>query len=263
MPFVEANGVRTRYSWDGPANAPVVAFSNGLGTNLHMWDEQSFALQQRFRILRYDTRGHGDSGVTEGPYSIEQLATDFLSLLDALKIETCQFCGLSMGGMIGLWLAANHPKRFEKVVLANTAAKIGTSEMWNQRIAMVFDEGMPAVANGLLARWFTPGFQRSEPGKVAKIRRAFELTNPLGYTACCAAIRDMDQRSTVASIKVPTMIISGEYDPVTPPSESDALASAIAGAMHVKLPAAHLSNVERSTEFSNVLSSFLEDRNDR
>ena len=259
MPLIEANGVRLNYVCEGPENAPVVAFSNGLGTDLHMWDEQLPALKQRFRVLRYDTRGHGQSGVTDGPYSIAQLGTDFLSLMDVLGIERCNFCGLSMGGMVGLWLAAQRPGAFNKMVLANTAAKIGTAEMWNQRIAKVFGEGMASVADGMLPRWFTAGFLNSEPVKVTQIRQTFEATDPRGYAASCEAIRDMDQRSTVGTIKVPMTIISGDHDPVTPPSESDALTSAIAGARHVTLPAAHFSNVECPDRFNQVLVSYFEE----
>lgn len=259
MPLVEANGIRLNYVFEGPEDAPVVAFSNGLGTDLHMWDEQAPALKQRFRVLRYDTRGHGGSDVTDGSCSIAQLATDFLSLLDVLEIDRCSFCGLSMGGMVGLWLAAHRPGALNKVVLANTAAKIGTTEMWNQRIAKVFAEGMPSVADGMLPRWFTASFLRSQPAKVATIRQVFEATDPRGYAASCEAIRDMDQRAAVGTVKVVTTIISGEHDPVTPPSESHALASAISGARHITLPAAHLSNVECPDEFNKVLLSCFED----
>ncbi len=263
MPLIEANGIQLNYVCEGPNDAPVVAFTNGLGTDLHMWDEQSSALKQHFRVLRYDTRGHGKSAVSHGPYSIEQLAADFLSLLDALEIERCHFCGLSMGGMVGLWLGAHRPEVLNKMVVANTAAKIGTAEMWNQRIAKVFDEGMASVADAMLPRWFTSRFQQSQPAKVARIRRVFEATDPHGYAASCEAIRDMDQRATVGTIKVTTAIISGDQDPVTPPSESDALAAAISGARQVTLPAAHLSNIECPAEFTKVLISFFEERNDR
>lgn len=261
MPHVEANGVRMHYRWDGPTDAPILAFSNSLGTNVTMWDAQAAVLGKRFRILRYDTRGHGGSSIPGGPYSIDQLAGDFLALLDAIGIAGCSFCGLSMGGMIGMWIAVHHPKRLNKLMVANSAAKIGSADTWNPRIARVRNEGMNIVASEVIARWFTPDFRKQQPDKVIPLQRMLESTNPAGYAACCEAIRDMDQRAAVGSITLPTLIISGESDPVTPPAEGNALAHAIKNAKHITLKAAHLSNIERSEEFTDALASFLEDSN--
>jgi len=261
MPLADANGIRIYYEIEGPATTPVLAFSNSLGTNLHMWDAQAGALKDRFRILRYDTRGHGQTSAPGGPYTIQLLASDFIALLDGLGIDQCHFCGLSMGGMTALWLAVHHANRVKKIVVANSAAKIGTAESWNLRISKVASEGMANVACEVVARWFTPEFQNEKPEVVSVLRRMLETTDLKGYIANCEAIRDMDQRESVAGISIPTLIISGEHDPVTPPAEGDALANAIRGAKHVKLKAAHLSNVERASEFTGALAAFLEARN--
>jgi len=258
VPFVETDRIRIHYELEGAPTAPVLAFSNSLGTNLRMWEEQASALKDRFRILRYDTRGHGQTSAPAGPYTIQLLASDFIALLDGLGITECRFCGLSMGGMTALWLAVHHPDRVKKIVVANSAAKIGTAESWNLRIHTVASEGMANVAREVVARWFTPEFQNEKPEVVSALRRRLETTDLKGYIANCEAIRDMDQRASVAGISIPTLIISGEHDPVTPPTEGQALADAIRGAKHVKLKAAHLSNVERASEFTRALAAFLE-----
>ena len=259
MPFADANGIRIHYEMEGPATATVLAFSNSLGMNLRMWDAQANALKDRFRILRYDTRGHGQTSAAAGPYTIELLANDFVALLDALGIADCRFCGLSMGGMTALWLALNQANRVKKIVVANSAAKIGTADSWNHRIRQVTGGGMASVAKDVVARWFTPEFRAQRPEVDSAFQKILEANNPQGYIANCEAIRDMDQRATIANIALPTLIISGDCDPVTPPVEGDALANAINGAKHVKLKAAHLSNIERSSEFTGALSAFLED----
>jgi 3-oxoadipate enol-lactonase len=261
MAHINTNGIRIHFECEGPLEAPVLAFSNSLGTNLGMWDLQARALQDRFRILRYDTRGHGQSSVPDGPYSIDQLANDFLCLLDALQIRTTSFCGLSMGGMIGLWLANHAPDRFEKMIIANSAAKIGTADTWNQRISKVRNEGMSDVAREVVARWFSTEFRDKSADVVSTYRRMLESTDVIGYCNCCEAIRDMDQRADVASINLPVLIISGDLDPVTPPSEGDYLARNISDAKYKRLRAAHLSNIECAEEFTEALRLFLEDRN--
>jgi 3-oxoadipate enol-lactonase len=231
--------------------------SNSLGTNFSMWEPQKPQLAQRFRILRYDTRGHGRSSVTPGDYTIEQLGRDVLALLDTMNLERVHFCGLSMGGMIGMWLGVHAPDRLERLVLCNTAARIGTKESWNARIATVRAEGMKAVAAAVVERWFTPEFRAACPQKVAQARQMLENSHPEGYAANCAAIRDMDQREEIAQIAAPTLVIHGAKDPVTPPTESQFLVDQIRGAAGVQLNAAHLSNVEQAEAFTDALCSFL------
>jgi 3-oxoadipate enol-lactonase len=236
---------------------PVLVFSNSLGTDFSMWDPQMAELERSFRILRYDTRGHGKSSVTPGDYSIEQLGRDVVGLLDSLRLDRVHFCGLSMGGMIGIWLGIHAPSRLHRLVLSNTAARIGTKEIWNGRIATVRKDGMKLVAAAVVERWFTPEFRAASPEKVARAQQMLENSPPEGYAACCAAIRDMDQRDAVAQIKVPTLVIYGGSDPVIPASEAHFLREHIRGAVEVELAAAHLSNVEQASAFTDAMSKFL------
>ena len=257
MPFVQLSDVRIHYDLTGPAAAPALVFSNSLGANLSMWDAQIPALGKQFRVLRYDTRGHGESSATPGPYSIEQLARDVLSLLDALQLDRVHFCGLSMGGQTGMWLAINAPARLHSLVLSNTAAKIGTPEIWNARIDAVRKGGMKSISTAVMERWFSAAFRANSPEVVAAIKVKFESTNPEGYIANCVAIRDFDVRQAVAAIRVPTLVIAGTHDAATTPADGHYLADRIAGARYVELNAAHLSNIEVPGRFSSEVSSFL------
>jgi 3-oxoadipate enol-lactonase len=257
MPFLDLAGARFHYRMDGAATAPAVMLSNSLGTNLSMWDGQLPSLTTGHRVLRYDTRGHGESAITKGPYSIEQLARDAIALLDALEIDRVNYCGLSMGGMIGQWLGANAPHRLMKLVLANTTAKIGSPETYNARIDTVRNGGMAAITDAVLARWFTPAFLTASPTAVARVRAMLDGTPPDGYIACCEAIRDMDQRETAGKIGVPTLVIAGTHDIPTPPTDGRFLADRIKGARYVELPAAHLSNIEAAPAFTSALIDFL------
>jgi 3-oxoadipate enol-lactonase/4-carboxymuconolactone decarboxylase len=250
VPFADVADVRLHYRFDGPEDAPVVMLSNSLGTNVSMWDPQMPALTARYRVLRYDSRGHGQSAVTAGPYRIEQLARDAVGLLEALGLARVRFCGLSLGGMVGQWLGANASQRLTRLALCNTTAHIGAPDAYNARIDAVTRGGMAAVVDGVLARWYTADFIASAPAAVAATR-AMLLTTPAdGYTASCAAVRDMDQRDAAARIKTPTLVIAGAHDVATPPADGRYIADRIAGARYVELPAAHLSNVWRSEESS-------------
>ena len=242
---------------DGPPDAPVLVLSNSLGTDLSMWDAQMPALTARFRVLRYDTRGHGASIVTPGPYTIGELGRDVLMLLDALKIRRAHFCGLSMGGMTGMWLGVHASDRIGRMVLANTAPKIGTAEIWNQRIDNVRKGGMEAIVDTLLERWFTAGYRARAPEAVARMRAMLTTTPAEGYIACCAAVRDMDQRDAIAGIRHPTLVIAGTHDAVTPPAEGRATAERIRGARYVELNAAHISNVEAADRFTAEAVAFI------
>jgi 3-oxoadipate enol-lactonase len=257
MTFIEANGTRFNYQLDGLANAPVVVFSNSLGTNLSMWDRQTPALAQKFRVLRYDMRGHGLSSITPGPYTIEGLARDVVGLLDALKIESAHFCGLSVGGALGQWLGVNAASRFKSLVLSNTAARIGTVDTWNTRIKNVREGGMAAIADAVIARWFTESFVKKSPDPVEATRQMLLHTPPDGYVATCAALREMDQRETVARVSVRTLVIAGAKDGVTTPADARFLVERIHGARYVELNAAHLSNIEDADAFTDALIKFI------
>lgn len=255
--MLDIHGDKFNCHVDGPPEAPVLVLSNSLGTNLSMWDGQMPALTARFRVLRYDTRGHGASTVTPGAYSIDMLARDVLALLDALKIRRAHFCGLSMGGMTGMWLGVHAPDRIGRMVLANTAPKIGTPEMWNQRIDNVRKGGMEAIVDTVLERWFTAGFRARAPEPVARMRAMLTATPAEGYMACCAAVRDMDQRDAIAEIRHPALVIAGTHDVVTPPAEGRATAERIRGARYLELDAAHISNVEAADRFTAETVAFI------
>jgi 3-oxoadipate enol-lactonase len=255
MPFAQSGELRTHYELSG-SEGPVLMLCNSLGTDFSMWDAQAERLGRDFRILRYDTRGQGQSSVTADS-TIAQLGRDVVDLLDTLKLERVHFCGLSMGGMIGIWLGVNAPQRLHRLTLCNTAARIGSAEMWNARIATVRKDGMKPVAAAVMERWFTAEFRAAFPERVAKAQAMLETAPPVGYAACCAAIRDMDQRDTVSQIKTPTLIIYGAQDRVTPPGDAEFLHERIQGSVKVELNAAHLSNVEQPDAFTDAVSSFL------
>ncbi len=257
MPFLELKDGRLHYELEGSSQAPVLVFSNSLACALGMWEPQMKPFTQRFRVLRYDQRGHGESAVTPGPYTTAQLAGDVLALLDGLKIERAHFCGLSMGGAAGMWLATNAPERINKVVLSNTAAKFGTPEIWATRIATVRKDGMAAVADSTMERWFTPGFRTSSPKVVDKIKQMLLATAPAGFIACSEAVRDNDQQQSITRIKKPTLVIAGTHDAGTPPAAGQFVAKQIPGAKYVELNAAHLSNLEASAEWTKTILDFL------
>jgi 3-oxoadipate enol-lactonase len=256
--FVDVDDVRIHCRIDGEASAPVVVLSNSLGTDLAMWDSQAAAISRTFRVVRYDTRGHGRSTVTPGPYDIERLGRDVLGLLDQLEIERAHFCGLSLGGITGMWLGIHAPERLQRLVLANTAACIGPPENWNTRIAKVQAGGMVSISQAVLERWFTAGFIAKHPDTWAMMRQMMERTPAEGYIACCAAIRDMDQRDGIAAIGAPALIIAGTHDVATPAADGRFLADRIKGSSYVELNAAHLSNIEAAPEFTAALLAFLD-----
>ena len=256
MSIAEINGARINYELSGDEDSPLIVFSNSLGTNLNVWDGQVAALGG-FRVLRYDTRGHGQSAVAAGDYTIEMLGRDVLALLDFLDIDRAAFCGLSLGGFIGQWLGAHAPQRFSKLVLANTAAKLGTAQSWNQRIQEVKSGGTAAIADGVLSRWFTEPFRKIHPDRVAWIKEMLLSTPADGYASCCAAVRDMDFRADAERITVPTLVIAGSADPVAAVADAEFLRARIGGARMTLLAAAHLSSVEARDAFNQTLLGFL------
>ncbi|MDB5853467.1 MAG: 3-oxoadipate enol-lactonase [Herminiimonas sp.] len=256
-----AGGLRLHYQLEGTPGAPVLVLSNSLGTNLSMWEPQMPALLENFQVLRYDGRGHGQSTVTPGPYNIAQLAGDVVALMDYLEIGRAHFCGLSMGGMIGMWLGAHLGRRLDRLVLCNTAAKIGTAEGWNARIDRVQSEGMAAIVPGVVDVWFTKNFQDTAQLQVGRVRDMLLASPPQGYVANCAAVRDMDQREAIAAVTVPTLVIAGRHDTSTPPEAGRFVADKIKGARFVELNAAHLSNWEVAQAFTSQVLNFLDLKN--
>jgi 3-oxoadipate enol-lactonase/4-carboxymuconolactone decarboxylase len=241
----------------GMADRPVLILSHSIGTDHGMWDSQIAGLLPSFQLLRYDTRGHGASDAPEGEYSLAQMGADVLALADALGIRQFAFCGLSMGGGIGQWLAANAPERLTGLILANTSPTFGQAANWQTRIDAVRNGGMAAIADMAMQRFFSPETMQSRP-QAAAIRSILLGTNPAGYIGCCAALRDAGLTSSLAHITCPTLIIVGDRDVSTPwAGHGEALAQGIAGSRVVHLPAAHLSNIERPHSFTAALLDFL------
>ncbi len=257
MPHADLDDVRLHYEFDGPADKPVLVLSNSLGTNLHMWDSVMPSLTGEYHVLRYDMRGHGESTVSPGLYTIPHVAEDLLSLTDTLGIKRFFFCGLSVGGMIGIWLGIHAAHRLKKLVLANTAARIGTQEGWNDRIAKVQGGGIASVADGIIERWFTAGFRQAFPSEVETTRAMLLASPPAGYVATCAAIRDMDMTAEVHLIQTHCLIIAGTHDLSTPPSGGRQLAEEIPKSQYIEFPTAHISSIERANDFSNAVLAFL------
>jgi 3-oxoadipate enol-lactonase len=259
MPKVQANGVQLHYELAGPADAPVVMLSNSLGTQLEMWDRQMPTLAERYRVLRYDSRGHGRSDAPGGPYTIDLLAGDALGLLDALGIERAHFCGVSMGGMVGQVLGARHGDRLISLALCSTACHMPPPELWDERIRLVTEQGMMALVDAVVERWFTEPFRREPSITVDRVRRMIIDTPAHGYAACCAAIRDMDLRELITAIRLPTLVIVGDKDPATPPEKAQQIQSRIPGAKLEVVPdAAHLLNIEQDVAFDAALMSLLD-----
>jgi 3-oxoadipate enol-lactonase len=259
MSFADLGDCRVHYELEGDASAPLLVLSNSLGADMTMWDSQmKGGPWQSWRVLRYDTRGHGKSSVTPGPYSIQQLAEDVIRLLDYLNEPDALFCGLSMGGLIGMWLGRHDSHRIRKLVLCNTAVRIGTPESWRSRIEAVRAGGTQAIAASVVERWFSAGFRCQNPETVQSFQELVSRTSPEGYIACCEAIRDADLQSSISGIHVPAAVIAGTYDVATTPADARYLADHIPGARYIELPAAHLSNVECSARFNEEVSRFLE-----
>ena len=256
--MTERTTVELHHLFEGPEEAPVLVMANSLGTTLRMWDEGAPALRERFRLLRYDHRGHGGSPVPPGLYTIEDLGRDALALLDGLGIERFSWCGLSIGGMIGMWLASEAPERFEGLVLCCTSALLGPRELWDERIRVARTEGMDALVDSVVVRWFTPEFFSAHPKTVEKAAAMLRGTDPEGYAGCCAAIRDMDLRDRLGQIRAPTLVISAAEDPATPPEHGEFIRDSILGAGFEVIPrASHLANIEQPEAVTRAILDHL------
>lgn len=256
MPFAEVNNARLFYRLEGKSGLPVLVLSHSLGCDHEMWAPQMPGLVDHFQVLRYDTRGHGASGVPSGDYTLDQLGQDVVGLADKLGIQSFAFCGLSMGGAVGQWLALNAPQRVTRIVLANTSPKFGTLDLWDARRKAVLESGIQAVVDAVMQRFFSPDKQTTSAAQ--SIRSVFLATDPKGYTACCAALRDVDTRSSLNKIKTPTLIIGSDRDLSTPwEGNSSVLVRDIPGANGLKLNTAHLSNLEQPHTFTTAVLQFL------
>ncbi|HEV3431389.1 MAG TPA: 3-oxoadipate enol-lactonase [Paraburkholderia sp.] len=259
MPYAAVNDTQLFYRIDGAENtsAPWLVLSNSLGSDVSMWTPQLVEFSKHFRVLRYDTRGHGHSAAPQGLYTIEQLTGDVIGLLDHLGIARAHFCGVSMGGLTGVGLGARFASRIDRLVLCNTAAKIGSPQVWEPRAAKARNEGMLALADAVLPRWFTAEFMERNPLVIAQARDVFVHTDKDGYASNCEALNAADLRGEAPSIQAPTLVISGTHDLAATPAQGRELAEAVQGGRYVELNASHISNVELTDEFNKVVLNFL------
>jgi len=250
--------VRVHHIVEGPPDAPVLVLSNSLGTTLSMWDPQVEALARSFRVVRFDLRGHGDSPVPAGPYEIADLGADLIRLLDDLDVARAHLCGLSLGGMLSMWVAAHAPERVDRLVLCSTSAQLGPPEVWANRAAKVLAEGTSSIADLLVSRWFTPAFVAREPGVVARLRAGLAGLSAVGYAACCGAIERMNLLDDLALIGAPTLALAGADDPAIPLEHSYRIAEGIAGCRVVLVAkASHLANLEQPAEVTARIMEHL------
>jgi 3-oxoadipate enol-lactonase len=239
---------------DGPPDTPTLLLGGSLGSSTDMWLPQVPRLARRLRVVRFDHRGHGRSPVPPGPYTVDDLGGDVVELLDHLGVERVHYAGLSLGGMVGLWLAAHVPDRVDRLVLLCTGAHLPPPSGWLERAAAVRAHGVAAVADAVLARWFTPAFTGA-----AAYRRMLVATPPEGYAACCEAIATLDLRPVLGAVRAPTLVIAGEADPATPPHLGAEIAAGVPGArLAVVAGAAHLANVERAEDVTTLIADHLE-----
>ncbi len=259
MPMIQSNDCSLYVEVEGAETAPALMLSNSLGTNLRMWDKQAAAFAKHFRLVRYDRRGHGRSGAPKGPYSMEMFGRDAVAIMDALGLKKVHWLGLSMGGMVGQWLAANASSRVDRLIASNTASYYENKAPWNDRIALIREKGLAAIADNLMKLWFTDAFRAREPDLIARMK-AMVLANPLdGYIANCEAIRDMDLRAGLPAIKARTLVIAGRQDNSTPIPNAEYIRDHIPGAKLALVDAAHIANIEVPDVYTKTVLDFLKE----
>lgn len=257
MPKFTSNDAEINYQTFGDINKPAVIFSNSLGTKYSMWQPQIDAFQKDFFVICYDTRGHGQSTAPQGPYTIDQLGQDVVNLLNHLNIEKAAFCGISMGGLTGQWLAIHHANRFNQVVVCNTAAKIGQEQAWKDRAALVREQGLAPIASTAAGRWFTENFIAKNAEVVATLSANLGAGSAEGYASCCEALAIADLREELKNITVPVLIIAGRQDPVTTVVDGQFILDHTPSAEIFAINASHISNIEAPVEFNQALRSFI------
>jgi len=257
MPTFNSNGAQINYQTFGNVNKPAIIFSNSLGTNYGMWQPQISHFQNDFFVICYDTRGHGASSAPQGPYTLEQLGQDVVNLLDHLNIEKAVFCGISMGGLTGQWLAVYKAKRFNKVIVCNTAAKIGQEEAWNERAALVREQGLQPIASTAAGRWFTEKFIQDNAAAVEKLQNSLAAGSAEGYASCCEALAKADLREQLKDIAVPVLVVAGQQDPVTTVADGQFMINQIKNSALFEINASHISNIECPDEFNQAVQEFI------
>lgn len=259
MPLFESKDVTLNYATFGDSSNPALIFSNSLGTSYQMWQPQIDALQNDYFIVCYDTRGHGKSSAPKGPYSLDDLGQDVINLLDYLNIDKAFFCGISMGGMTGQWLAINHPDSFHHLMLCNTAAKIGNEAAWVDRAQLVREQGLNPIAATAASRWFTEGFINSHPDVVETLSEALAAGSSEGYASCCEALSTADTRQQLKDIDidVAVTVVAGTEDPVTTVADGQYMVDHIPNATLATIDASHISNIEQPEIFNQLLRQYL------
>jgi 3-oxoadipate enol-lactonase len=258
MKTVNSEDAQLRCEHAPRPGAPALLFINSLGASLEMWDDQADVFGERFELIRYDARGHGQSTAgAQSEFTLEQLARDAIAILDSCGIARAHLCGISLGGMTAMTVAQRWPDRVLKLALCNTSTHMPPKETWQTRIQSVLSNGMADVTEATLERWFTPEYRQAQPEKIERVRQMLLRTDPRGYAACSAAIRDMDLRETISTITARTLVIAGSQDPATPPAHAQYIAEQIPEAKLVTLDCAHLSNIECAAEFNSALLEFL------
>ena len=254
---VLSNDATISYDIDGDPQAPALLLINSIGSTREMWARQVPAFAASYRVIRYDARGHGRSSAPRGPYTLDQLGSDAVAILDDAGATTAHICGLSLGGITAQWLALNAAHRVHRLVLANTAARVGSPEMWTERIGLVHQKGMSAVADLAMERWFTQSFRQRDPDTVHAFRAMVQSCPVDGYVGCAAALREADLRDQISGIRAPTLLVASSNDTATPPEGLEYIRARVPGAQLVTFDSAHLSNVECAEEFSAAVLDFL------
>ena len=257
MPIFTSNNAEINYQTFGDTSKPAIIFSNSLGTNFSMWQAQIDALKNDFFVICYDTRGHGQSSAPQGPYTIDQLGQDVIHLLDHLNVEKAAFCGISMGGLTGQWLAINHPEHFNHVIVCNTAAKIGQEQAWNDRASLVREQGLQPIASTAASRWFTEHFIQRNTAIVTSLSNDLGASSAEGYASCCEALAKADLREQLKEIKIPVLVIAGTRDPVTTVADGQFMAERIVGSQLFEIDASHISNIEQPEIFTTAVQKFI------
>ena len=257
MPTFNSNGAQINYQTFGNVDKPAIIFSNSLGTNYEMWQPQINHFQNDFFVICYDTRGHGASSAPKGPYALEQLGQDVVNLLDHLNVEKAVFCGISMGGLTGQWLAIHKAKHFNKVIVCNTAAKIGQEQAWNERAALVREQGLQPIASTAAGRWFTEKFIQDNAAEVEKLQNGLAAGSAEGYASCCEALAKADLCEQLKDIAVPVLVVAGQQDPVTTVADGQFMVNQIKNSALFEINASHISNIECPDEFNQAVQQFI------
>jgi len=257
MSIFQSQDAQINYQTFGDPNSPALVFSNSLGTNYGMWQKQFNYFKERFFVICYDTRGHGSSTAPQGPYTLQQLGKDVIALLDHLNISKAAFCGISMGGITGQWLAIHYPTRFSHVIVANTAAKIGQEQAWQDRAQLVREQGLQPIAATAASRWFTDPFIQSHSVVVTNLCNDLSAGSAIGYANCCEALAKADVRTELKKISIPMLIIAGTQDPVTTVADGEFIQQQIPNALLAEINASHISNVELPDDFNQLIDKFI------